>query len=100
MVDTGGSVVAAVEALWAAGAQGVTVAALHMLLSGRAWERLNGLARAARERGVGFNVVGTSTVVHRDPPPYYRSFSLVPLMAQVIGSVNTRGSVADVVRRS
>lgn len=93
IVDTAGSVVSAVHSLWDVGATDVVIAAVHMLLSGPAWDRLNGLAEAAAARGVSFKVVGTSSVPHRDPPNWYASFGLEPLIAQVIRSVNTRGSV-------
>ncbi|MEN0062606.1 MAG: ribose-phosphate diphosphokinase [Myxococcota bacterium] len=93
IVDTAGSVVSAVHSLWEEGATSVIIAAVHMLLSGPAWERLHGLADAARARGVEFRVVGTSSVPHCDPPSWYATFGLEPLIAQVIRSVNNRGSV-------
>lgn len=93
IVDTAGSVVSAVRGLWDRGATDIVVAAVHMLLSGPGWERLHGLHREAAERGATFHAVGTSTVEHADPPSWYASFALEPLLAEVIRSVNARGSV-------
>jgi ribose-phosphate pyrophosphokinase len=93
IIDTGGSVVSAVEALWNRGARGVIVAAAHPILSGGAWERMADLHDAAAMKGVRFALVGTSSVLHRDPPAWYKSFALDSLLADVIRSVNRRGSV-------
>ncbi|MEM6928497.1 MAG: ribose-phosphate diphosphokinase [Myxococcota bacterium] len=93
IVDTAGSVVSAVHSLWEEGATDVVVAAVHMLLSGQAWERLHGLAEEAQARGVSFRVAGTNSVPHRDTPGWYAAFGLEPLIASVIRSVNNRGSV-------
>ncbi len=93
IVDTAGSVVSAAHALWAAGARDLTIAGAHLLLSGPAWERLHGLAAEAARRGTDFQVVGTSGITHPQTPAWYREFALEPLLARVIRSVNTRGSV-------
>lgn len=96
IIDTAGSMVGAVESLWDAGATDIVVGGVHPLMSGPAWARLRGLAHKAADRGVQFTVVGTSGIVHRDPPPWYRSFPIESLLADVIRSVNTRGSVRAV----
>jgi ribose-phosphate pyrophosphokinase len=96
IVDTGGSAVAAIESLWEAGARTVNLATIHPVLSNPAWERLHGVAAAARARGIGFSVAGTSSIGHANPPPWYRSFALEPLLADVIRTVNERGSVRGV----
>ncbi len=96
MVDTAGSLVSAAHALWAAGATDLTVAGAHLLLSGPAWDRLHGLAGEAAKRGFTFQLVGTTGIHHRDPPPWYRAFPIEPLLAGVIRSVNARGSVRAV----
>jgi len=93
IVDTAGSVVAAVHALWEAGAAGILVAAAHPIFSDPAWERMHQLYEQARARGVRFELAGTDSILHPDPPPFYRHFSLVSLLANVIRQVNTRGSV-------
>lgn len=98
MVDTGGSLVAAVEALWAAGARNIAVTATHLLLSGPAWNRLTALHAAAQERGVEFHLVGSDTVQHPSPPAWLHTYALGPLLARVVRSVNRRGSVAGVIR--
>ena len=93
IVDTAGSVVSAVHSLWNEGATDIVVAGVHMLLSGPGWSRLHALRDEAAARGYSFRVAGTSAVVHREPPPWYTQFGLEPLLAQVIRSVNARGSV-------
>ena len=93
IVDTAGSVVAAAHALWDEGALDITVAGVHCVCSGPAWERLQGLADESARRGLSFAVVGTSSVTHADPPPWYRSMSLEPILAQVIHNVNCGDSV-------
>lgn len=96
IVDTAGSVASAVRSLWDKGAQDIVVAGVHMLLSGPAWERLGELHTEAGQRGVSFRLAGTSSVVHPDAPDWYAQFGLEPLLAKVIRSVNTRGSVRAV----
>ncbi|MBW1876858.1 MAG: ribose-phosphate diphosphokinase [Deltaproteobacteria bacterium] len=98
IVDTGGSVVSAAEALWEAGAAGILVAAAHPVFSDPAWQRMHQLAERARERGVRFAVAGTDSILHPNAPAFYRDFSLVSLLANVIRQVNTRGSVRAMER--
>lgn len=93
IIDTGGSVVSAVEALWGQGANSVILAVAHPILSGNAWERITALHDQATARGVRFALIGTGSVLHRDPPPWYRCFPLDALLSDVIRSVNRRGSV-------
>ena len=93
IVDTAGSVVAAVHALWEAGARGVVVACAHPVMSGPAWSRLTELHAEASARGVRFAVSGTNTVAHDNAPDWYYSFSLAPLLTEVVRRVNTRGSL-------
>lgn len=96
IVDTAGSVCAAVRELKAQGARNITVACVHPLLSGPAWARLGTLRQQAEDEGWSFTVVGTSAVTHPDPPPWYRSYPLEPLLARVIRSIHSRGSVTRV----
>ncbi|MGF1510727.1 MAG: ribose-phosphate diphosphokinase [Myxococcota bacterium] len=96
IVDTAGSVVSAVHALWHGGAQGVVVACAHPVMSGPAWARLEQLKAEADERGVRFAACGTSSIAHPSAPGWYHSFPLSRLLAEVIRSVNTRGSVRAV----
>jgi len=93
IVDTGGSVVAAVDALWAAGATDISVAGVHMVLSDPAWERLAALNTEASERGHTFRLAGTNTVRHRSPGLPMAVFELDDLIASAIQRINTRGSV-------
>ncbi|MEO1233471.1 MAG: ribose-phosphate diphosphokinase, partial [Myxococcota bacterium] len=93
IVDTAGSVVSAVRALWAEGARGVTVACAHPVLSGPAWSRLHELRSEAEERGVAFAFCGTGSVMHPDPPDWYYCFSLEPLLAEVVKRINNKGAV-------
>ena len=93
IIDTGGSVVAACDALWAAGATDLSVAGVHMVMSDPAWDRLAALNTEARERGVQFRLAGTDTICHRSPSLPMATFELDELLASVIGNINTRGSV-------
>lgn len=95
IVDTAGSVVAAVDELKANGARNVTVSCAHPVFSPPAWERLQGLADRAAREGWRFVVVGTSCVEHAAPPPWYQSFDVAPVLARVIRSVNVRESVTS-----
>lgn len=97
MVDTGGSLASAVRALWHAGARDMVVLAPHMLLSGPAWSRMHDLHSEAVARGTRFELVGSTSILQKDPPPWYRAFDLNPLLARVVRSVNTRGSVRAAV---
>ena len=89
MVDTGGTIVKAVEQLVEAGAKGVIVAATHGVLSGPAVERLQN--SSAREG------VLTNTL----PIPAAKQFdkltvlSIAPLLAQAIQQVFEDGSVTS-----
>jgi ribose-phosphate pyrophosphokinase len=89
MVDTGGTIVKAVEQLVDAGAKGVIVAATHGVLSGPAVERLQN--SSARE------IVLTNTL----PIPQEKQFdkltvlSIAPLLAQAIQQVFEDGSVTS-----
>ncbi len=93
IVDTAGSVVSGVRSLWERGARGIFVACAHPLLSGPGWERLTELHAEATSRGVRFAIAGTTSVLHPYPPTWYTAFSLEALLADVIRSVNSRGSV-------
>jgi len=99
IVDTAGSVVAAVDSLWDAGAKDIVIAGAHMLLSGPAWARLEALRGRAEARGCELQVVGTSSVVHAEAPDWYHSYPLEPLLAQIVRRVNTRGSVRALERK-
>jgi len=96
IIDTAGSVCAAVRKLWEEGATDVVVAGVHVLLSGPGPERLQALHDDATRRGVTLRVVGTSSVEHPELPDWYASWPLEPLLADVIRSVNRRGSVRAV----
>jgi ribose-phosphate pyrophosphokinase len=89
MIDTGGTVAKAVEALLAQGARDVIVAATHGVLSGPATDRLSGCG--ARE------VVFTDTLPIPDEKrfPAMTVLSIAPLLAQAIHQVFDDGSVTS-----
>lgn len=96
IIDTAGSVVAAIEELKHHGARDITVACAHPVLSGPAWDRLTGLANRAAEENWTFRLVGTSSVEHEKVPDWYLSFPIEALMSQVITKINSRGSVTGI----
>lgn len=100
MIDTAGSVVAAVDELKRHGAGDVTVACAHPVLSGPAWERMEGLADRAAGEGWRFAVVGTDSVHHVDTPEWYHEFHLHGLIAEVIRHIHARESVAHAQERA
>jgi ribose-phosphate pyrophosphokinase len=93
IVDTAGSMDSAVRSLWEQGATDMVLAGVHVLLSGPGRERIERLRADAEARGVTLRLATTSAVLQRDPPPWSTSFGIEPLLAEVIRSVNTRGSV-------
>lgn len=98
IVDTAGSVVAAIAQLKAGGARDVTVLCSHPLFSSPAWQRLEGMALAAANEGWTFRVVGTTSVEHQDTPPWYDAYDLAPLLARVLGGMHGHSSVKDAQR--
>ncbi len=93
IIDTAGSVVAAIEELKQHGAGDITVACAHPLLSDPAWQRLSDVAKRASDEGWKFQMVGTTSVAHENPPDWYRPVPIQSLIAQVITKINSRGSV-------
>lgn len=93
MVDTGGSVVAAVDELKRHGAGNVTVTCTHPLMSGPAWDRMTAVYQRAESEGWRFRLVGTSAVHHEDTPDWYIEYRIEPLMGVVIDHINRRGSI-------
>lgn len=93
IVDTAGSMDSAVRSLWDKGAKDIVLAGVHVLLSPPGADRIRGLREEAERRGVSLRVAATSSVVQADPPPWLVTFGIEPLLAEVIRSVNTRGSV-------
>ncbi len=96
IIDTGGSVVAAIEELKRRGARDITVACTHAVMSGPAWERMTSVWRRSVDEGWRFRLVGTSIVHHRAPPEWYAEFSVEPLVAAAIRRINSRGSVTGI----
>ena len=99
IIDTAGSVAAAVDELKAGGAKDVTVACAHALLSGPAFDRLGTVAERAEQEGWRFTVVGSSSVHHDDPPAWYQEFPIEKLLARVIVRNNHRLSVTRAQER-
>jgi ribose-phosphate pyrophosphokinase len=97
IIDTAGSVCAAVEELKRHGARNLTIACAHPVMSGPAWDRLSAVAARATEEGWRFSVVGSTTVVHRDHPSWYHSYPVSRLLTDVIVQLNQRGSVTGVL---
>lgn len=93
IVDTAGSMESAVHALWDRGATDIVIAGVHVLLSGDGRARLERLAVDGRARGRSVRVAATGSVLHPTPPDWLATMPLEPLLADVIRSVNTRGSV-------
>jgi ribose-phosphate pyrophosphokinase len=100
IVDTGGSVVAAIDELRANGAVNVTVACAHPLLSGPAWDRMSAMHARSVDEGWRFRLVGTSSVCHADAPDWYLEFALEPLLAKVLRNMHAGGSVTQVQESS
>ncbi|MDG1204585.1 MAG: ribose-phosphate pyrophosphokinase [Pseudomonadales bacterium] len=96
IVDSGGSVVAAVSELKERGAKDIVVACTHPLMSGPAWERMSELKQRSEKEGWQFDFVGTSTVQHKDTPSWYHVFRIEKLLATIIQKINSRGSVTQV----
>ncbi|MGH3926555.1 MAG: ribose-phosphate diphosphokinase [Pseudonocardiaceae bacterium] len=89
MIDTGGTVASAVQALISGGATDVVVAATHGVLSGPATERLSGCG--ARE------IIFTDTLPIPDEKrfPGMTVLSIAPLLARAIHEVFDDGSVTS-----
>lgn len=87
MIDTGGTIVAAAEALMEEGAAGVVIAATHPILSGPAVERLKN--SAVRE------IVVTNTLPLTEEQKFDKltCLSIAPLLSQAIREVFEDGSV-------
>ncbi len=100
MIDTAGSVVAAVDELKRHGARNITVGCVHPVLSGPAWDRMTGLAQRAEAEGWSFAVVGTDSVHHTDTPDWYHEYQLHGLIAEVIRHIHARESVAHAQERA
>jgi ribose-phosphate pyrophosphokinase len=98
IIDTAGSMCAAVEALWAAGATDAMVASAHCLMNGPAWDRMAELAEKAGANGRRFSLVGTSAIGHGVVPDYYIELPIEGLLASVIQRVNRRESVRALER--
>ena len=96
IVDSAGSVVAAVNELKEHGARDIVVACSHAIMSDPAWERLQSVKDRADSDGWKFDFVGTSTVDHADTPEWYHTFGIEKLLATIIKKINSRGSVTQV----
>mgnify|MGYP000551107583 FL=1 len=96
IVDSAGSVVAAVDELKSRGAADIVVACVHPILSEPAWERLTALKARSVSEGWQFNFVGTSTVEHDNTPDWYHTFHIGRLVATIVQKINSRGSVRQV----
>jgi ribose-phosphate pyrophosphokinase len=93
IVDTAGSVVAAIDQLKQGGARHITVACAHALFSGPALDRLQAVHQQAQAEQWRFAVVGTNAVHHEALPSWYTSYDIAPLLARVIRSIHDGNSV-------
>ncbi|MBV1877549.1 MAG: ribose-phosphate pyrophosphokinase [Pseudomonadales bacterium] len=96
IVDSAGSVVAAINELKQHGAKDIIVACSHAIMSAPAWERLTAVHQQAMEENWNFTFIGTSTVTHNNTPDWYHTFEIDNLMATIIEKINSRGSVTQV----
>ncbi|MBA3282932.1 MAG: ribose-phosphate diphosphokinase [Acidimicrobiia bacterium] len=89
MIDTGGTIVAAAEALMADGAAGVVIAATHPILSGPAVDRL--------KNSPALEVVVTNTLPLTDEQRFDKltCLSIAPLLSRAIREVFEDGSVTS-----
>ncbi len=90
MIDSGGTICQAADALMAQGAEGVVIAATHAIFSGPAVERLS--ANVATE------VIVTDTLPLSDAAralPKITELSIAPLLSQAIRAVFEDGSVTS-----
>lgn len=87
LIDTGGTIVGAANALMEAGAAQVVIAATHAVFSGPAVERLKNCVAA--------EVIVTNTLPLADEARFEKltELSIAPLLAQAIQEVFTEGSV-------
>jgi hypothetical protein len=69
------------------------------VFSGPAWRRLGEVAERAEREGWRFEVVGTSSIRHANPPGWYRSFPIEGLIGLIVKKINSRGSVTWVQDR-
>lgn len=97
IIDTAGSVCAAVAELKRHGARDITVTCAHPLMSGPAWSRLSAVAEQAAAEGWRFSVVGSTSIYHPDTPGWYHSYPISRLLTDVIVQLNQRGSVTGVI---
>ncbi len=96
IIDTAGSVVAAIDELKFRGANDIVVACVHPVLSGPAWERLTSVKERSIEEGWSFRMVGTNSVLHEEAPEWYHSYRIEKLLAAILEKINSRGSVTGV----
>ncbi|MGH1561879.1 ribose-phosphate diphosphokinase [Mumia sp. DW29H23] len=89
LIDTGGTIVQACEALMAAGAADVVIAATHAVFSGPAVERLEGCSAS--------EVIITNTLPLADDKRFDKltELSIAPLLGQAIREVFEDGSVTS-----
>jgi ribose-phosphate pyrophosphokinase len=90
LIDTGGSIVAAVEALNEQRAGRIIAACTHAVLSGEAIPRLN--ACDALEQ-----IIITDTIGHRveDLGPKFKQLTVAPLLAEAIDRIHRGASVSE-----
>jgi ribose-phosphate pyrophosphokinase len=90
IVDTGGSIIGAVEALKEQGAARILVACTHAVFSGQAVARMDKCESIER-------VIYTDTIVHAEAslPRKYKCLSVAPLLAEAIDRIHRGASVSE-----
>jgi ribose-phosphate pyrophosphokinase len=96
IIDTAGSVVAAVDELKLQGARNINIACVHPVFSDPAWKRLADLREKAESEGWELKIVGSNVIDHGDTPDWYHTFHIEGLVARVLEKINARGSVTGV----
>ncbi len=96
IIDTAGSVTAAIKELKKQGARHINLACIHPVFSEPAWERLSAIRERALSEGWEFQLVGTSVITHDQTPDWYHTFHIEKLIARILEKINARGSVTRV----
>jgi|TARA_Y100000310_G_scaffold339841_1_gene433773 ribose-phosphate pyrophosphokinase len=99
IIDTAGSVVAAIRELKTHGAKDIIVVCSHPVLSGPALDNLFEIDAQSKKEGWRFQLVGTSTIDHGSAPDWYSFFPIEDLLGTIIKKINSRGSVTQVYER-
>lgn len=87
MIDTAGTLVKAAEAIAKNGAKAVYACVTHPVLSGSAFERIEG--------SVLKQVIATNSIYHNETSPKVKTLSVAPLLAEAIKRIHQAESVSS-----